>query len=163
MRFVYYTEKTVSQSMIALNERLQAKSSRSSLDGWVEKSGNFALSTTSKVFGRFPRTTRLQGKVSRENGLTTIKGSVSEGVTPRDLAIILAALVLLGVFIILRGNLLPGLIVIIAGAALTIPLTGDHHNSQLLIGEVQRTLKARETPPAAIKRPLETKNEKRKA
>lgn len=157
MRFTYYTEKTVAQCMSALNERLQQKgsSSRPGLEGWVEKSGRFALGVSTRVIGRFPRTTRLQGKAERLGGVTVIKGAVADGVEPRDRVIITAALALVGGFIIVSGNLLPGLLVIGAGLALNIPLAGDHQNSQILLHEVQRTLKAKETPPVIVKRAAE--------
>lgn len=159
MQFTYYTEKTVAQCMSALNERLQQKgtASRPGLDGWVEKSGNFSLAVSSKVAKRFPRTTRLQGKAERLGGMTVIKGSVADGVTPREQIVIVGALALVGLFIISTGNLLPGLIAIAAGVALNIPLMGDYQNSQILTNEVQRTLKARTTPPAAVKKTAETR------
>ncbi len=158
MQFTYYTEKTVAQCMSALNERLQQKgtASRPGLDGWVEKNGNFSLAVSSKVAKRFPRTTRLQGKAERLGSVTVIKGSVADGVTPREQIIIVGALALVGLFIISTGNLLPGLIAIAAGVALNIPLMGDYQNSQILTNEVQRSLKARTSPPAG-KKTVETR------
>ncbi|MBZ0282205.1 MAG: hypothetical protein K8L97_15800 [Anaerolineae bacterium] len=150
MDFVYYTDKTVSQCMIALNERLQTKSAK--LEGWVEKSGRFSLGVTTTVMRRFPRTTRLDARVERENGMTVIKGFVSDGVEPRQRAIIYGALVLAGVFIIISGSLLPGLLALIAPLPLNIPLEGDCNNSQILLSELQRTLKAKSTPPSPAKK-----------
>lgn len=150
MNFVYYTDKTVSQCMIALNERLQTKSAK--LEGWVEKSGRFSLGVTTTVMRRFPRTTRLEARVERENGITVIKGFVSDGVEPRQRAIIYGALVLAGVLIILSGSLLPGLLALVAPLPLNIPLEGDCNNSQILLGELQRTLRAKSTPPAPTKK-----------
>jgi len=150
LNFVYYTDKTVSQCMIALNERLQTKSAK--LEGWVEKSGRFSLGVTTTVMRRFPRTTRLEARVERENGITVIKGFVSDGVEPRQRAIIYGALVLAGVLIILSGSLLPGLLALVAPLPLNIPLEGDCNNSQILLGELQRTLRAKSTPPSPTKK-----------
>ena len=157
MRFTYYTDKTVAQCMSALNERLQQKgtSSRPGLEGWVEKNGNFSLAITSKVVKRFPRTTRLQGKAERLGSVTVIKGSVADGVTPREQVVIVGALALVGLFIISTGNLLPGLIAIAAGVVLNVPLMGDYQNSEMLTSEIQKTLKAKTTPPVVLKKTTE--------
>lgn len=159
MRFTYYTEKTVAQCMSAMNERLQQKgtSSRPGLEGWVEKNGNFSVAVTTKVARRFPRTTRLQGKAERLGGMTLVKGSVADGVALKERIIIVAVLAIIGVFIMTTGNLLPGVVVIGAGVLLNIPLAGDYQNSQFLTGEVQRTLKAKETPPVAARKTAEVK------
>lgn len=159
MRATYYSEKTVAQCMSALNERLQQKgtASRPGMEGWVEKNGSFALGITTKVANRFPRTTRLQGKAERLGGVTVVKISVADGVTPRERVVILGALALVGVFLAITGNLLPGLVAVVVGVALNIPLAGDHQNSQILIADVQRTLKAKETPPVVVKKATEAK------
>ncbi|MBL8153142.1 MAG: hypothetical protein JNM70_03075 [Anaerolineae bacterium] len=155
MRFVYYSEKTVSQCMLALNERLHTKSGR--LEGWVEKSGRFSLATTSPVFKRFPRSTRLNARVEREDGLTVIRGYVPDGADPRSRVIIYAVLVVIGLALIVSGNLLPGLIVALVPLPLNIPLEGDYINSQKLSDEVQRTLKAKATLPAALRKERDTR------
>lgn len=145
MQFVLYTEKTVSQSMLALNERLHNKSGK--LDGWTEKSGSFSIAVTCNVMRRFNRTTRLEGRIERENNLTVIRGHVSEGADLQRRAVIYGLLVLAGAFFFLRASVLPGVIALLAPLALNIPLEGDNINSQFLMAEVQRTLKAKETPP----------------
>lgn len=159
MRFTYYTEKTVAQCMSALNERMQQKgtASRPGLEGWVEKNGNFSIAVSTRVLKRFPRTTRLQAKAERLGSVTIIKGSVADGVTPREQIIIVGALALVGLFIISTGNLLAGLIAIGAGVLLNIPLMGDHQNSEYLTNELQKTLKARTTPPVAVKKTVEAR------
>ena len=146
LRFTYYTEKTVSQCNSAINERLR---SSSRLGGWTEKSGSFSLEVSSPVTRWFTRTTRLQAKAERESGVTIIKGYVSDGVNPRERVVIFGALVLVGALLIAAQALLPALIAIAAGVLLNIPLTGDYNNSRVLLSEVQRTLKARATPPTA--------------
>lgn len=159
MHVTYYTEKTVAQCMRAVNERLQQKgtASRPGLEGWVEKNGSFALAVSSKVARRFARTTRLQGKAERLGGMTVVKVSVADGVAPRQRLIIFGALALVGIFLAAAGNLLPGLGIVAAGALLNIPLAGDYQNSQILLNEVQKTLKARETPPVVVRKTTEAK------
>jgi hypothetical protein len=146
MQFIYYSDRTVSQCMMALNERLHTKNGK--LGGWTEKNGNFALEFTSTVMRRFSRTTRLQAKAERENSITVVKGHVSEGIDPRRRTVLYGMLVLAGVFFILQGGVLPGLIAVLAPLILNIPLEGDYNNSRLLITEVQRTLRAKESPPS---------------
>lgn len=159
MRFTYYTEKTVSQCMLALNERIHTSSK---LEGWTEKSGGFALAASSKVVQRFNRTTQLQAKAERNGSVTIIKGYVSDGVGPRERVVIIVALVLVGLLLIVAAkSLLPGVIALAVGPILYIPLAGDYTNSKLLVSEVQRTLKAKDSPPVVVKtvtkRPTPTK------
>ncbi len=156
MRFTYYTEKTVSQCMVALNERIH---SSNKLDGWTEKNGRFAISTSSKVLKRFTRRTQLEGRVEKENGLITIKGYVSDGVGPRERIIIYAALALGAVLLIASGQFLPGIIVLMVAPGLHIPLAGDYENSYVLTQEIQRTLKAKYTPPVVVKTVVVTKRQ----
>jgi len=156
LQFVYYSDRTVSQCMMALNERLHVKNGK--LDGWTEKNGNFALELSSSVMRRFSRRTRLQAKAERETNVTVIRGHVSEGIDPQRRAILYGMLVLAGVFIILQGSLLPGLVAILAPLVLNIPLEGDYNNSQALLSEIQKTLKAKDIPPAAPgRKPTETR------
>ena len=145
MRFVLYTDKSVAQCMTALNARMQAKSSR--LDGWVEKNGRFSLSTSCRIARRFTRRTHLRATASRNEGYTVIRGYVPDGVSREGQAVIYGALLLVGVVLVASGNLLPAVIAVFATGALYIPLTGDHINSDMLVGEVQRALGAKFTPP----------------
>lgn len=131
--------------MTALNARMQAKSSR--LDGWVEKSGRFSLSTASTVARRFTRRTHLRATATRDEGYTVIRGYVPDGVSRQGQIVIYGALLLVGLALFASGYLLPALIAVFATGALYIPLTGDHINSDVLMGEVQRTLGAKSTPP----------------
>jgi hypothetical protein len=147
VRFTYYSEKTVSQCMIALNERLHGKK----LEGWVEKNGSFALAVTSSVLGRFPRTTRLTGQAERLGSVTVIKGHVSEGVGPREQAIIVGGLGLIAAVLIFTGNLLAGIVALAVALVINVPLMGDYKNSQILMGEVRRSLGAKDTPPVVTK------------
>jgi hypothetical protein len=149
LRFVLYTDKSVSQCMTALNARMQAKASgsRGALDGWVEKNGRFSLSTSSTVARRFRRKTHLQATATRDDGFTVIRGYVPDGVSREGQAVIYGALLLVGVVMVASGFLLPALIAVFATGALYIPLTGDRTNSSVLLGEVQRTLGAKASPP----------------
>lgn len=152
MQFVYYTEKTVAQSMLALNERLHQKSSRSTLEGWVEKNGKFSLAISSTVMKRIPVTTRLYGRAEKENGVTVIRGSVFEGADPRSRTVIYGILVLAGILLMLATqSIVPGIILVVAPVVLNIPLEGSYNNSQSLLTEVQRSLKTKTTPPPSKK------------
>lgn len=154
MQFVYYSEKTVSQCMLALNERLHQKSGR--LDGWVEKNGRFSISVSTTVLRRFTRKTELAGKVEKENGITVIRGFVSDGADRRNRYIIYGILLIVGAALAIGGYMLPGLLAAAAILPLNIPLEGDYVNSQTLTGEVQRTLKAKATLPAALRKPAKS-------
>jgi hypothetical protein len=155
VRFTYYTEKTVSQCMLALNERIH---SSSKLEGWTEKSGSFSLAASSSVAKRFSRTTRLQAKAERQGSVTIINGYVSDGVGPRERIVIMGALILVGVLLILAAKtLLPGVIALGVAPMLYIPLTGDYANSRVLLSEIQRTLKAKDSPPVVVKKVTVTK------
>ena len=149
MRFVLYSEKTVTQCLTAINARMHVKGtgSRPTLDGWVEKSGAFSISMSAPVIGKFARRTVLKAKVERESGLTIIRGSVPNGVSRQGQAFIFVALALVAIIIIGEGNALFGFLLIPFAAYLYIPLHGDYLNSEVLIDEVQKTLKARPKPP----------------
>ncbi len=149
MRFVLYSEKTVTQCLTAINARMHVKGtgSRPTLDGWVEKSGAFSISMSAPVIGKFARRTVLKAKVERESGLTIIRGSVPNGVSRQQQVFIFVALALVAIMIISAGNALLGLLLIPFAAYLYIPLHGDYLNSEVLIDEVQKTLKAKPKPP----------------
>ena len=149
MQFVLYTDKTVPQCLTAINERMHVKesSTRPALDGWVEKGGAFSISLSAPVIGRFARRTALKAKVERENGVTVIQGSVPGGVSRNGQIVIFIALALVALTIIGGGNLLIGLLLVGLAAILYIPMQGDYMNSTVLLDEVQKTLKAKPTPP----------------
>lgn len=158
MRMVLYTEKTVAQSLSALTERLGSAGKR--LDGWVEKNGSFSMSTTSPVIGKISRRTRIHGKVEKGQGITTVTIHVSSGADRRGQIMIFVALGVIALILLASGNLALALLLAFAGAALYIPLAGDHRNSPTLISEVQRSLKATTKPP---KKPTETSAARRPA
>ncbi len=149
MRFVLYTTETVSQCMNALNQRMQAKGTkaRPELNGWIEKSGTFSLSITTKVAGRFPRSTRLNGKVKREKGVTTIKGYVSDGISPQWLRILFFVIAVVIIGLLIGHQLMLALLMVFFSAVFYIPMRGDYVNSDLLLIEVEKTLKASPKPP----------------
>lgn len=145
MRMVLYTEKTVAQSLSALTERLGSAGKR--LDGWVEKNGSFSISTISPVIGKISRRTRIHGKIEKGQGITTVTIHVASGADLRGQIMIFIALGVIALILLASGNLALALLLAFAGAALYIPLAGDHRNSPALISEVQRTLKATTKPP----------------
>lgn len=148
MRFILYTEKTPAQALTAINTRMQSKesSARNSLGGWIEKNGAFSLNVATPVIGRFERRTVMRGRIERENGLTVVQGDVPHGVDKQGQLIVFIALALLGVLILTSGNAI-ALVMIPLGAYLYVPMNGDRANSEILMNELQRTLKARQTPP----------------
>jgi hypothetical protein len=160
-----YTEQTVAQCLSALNERMHLKptTSRPALDGWLEKSGAFSLGVSSVVVGRFSRSTYLRGRLERQNGYTVVHGSVSGGASHKDKIVIFVALALIAAALALRGSVTLALVIAPLAAALYIPLTGDHQNSETLISELQKTLKARENPPRPAKKATETVAKPRRA
>lgn len=149
MRFVLFTDKSVSQCMRDLNERLGAKGtkSRPELDGWIKKGGIFSVAVTLPVWRRFKRTTRMQGQVDRESGTTVIRGYVSDGVTPKWQRVIFVLLLIACGLILLSGQLLLALVALILGFATFIPMMGDYNNSDILLIELERVLKASPRPP----------------
>lgn len=149
MQFVLYSDMTIAQCMSALNERMHAKGtkSRPELNGWTEKKGSFSLSVSSKVLGRFNRRTRLNGHAARDKGITVIRGSVSDGVNPGALRLLGIALAVLVVMMFFIGEPMIGLLAVIFGVIAYVPLRGDYVNSDLLLIEVERTLRANPKPP----------------
>jgi hypothetical protein len=149
VRFTLFTDKTVAQCNSAINERLQAPatSSRPGLEGWVEKSGKFSLAMTTAVMGRFTRTTRLEAQVERESGQTVIRGTVADGVGPQGQIVILLGMVLVSIMLFVQGQTVLGIIALIAGFVLYMSFRGDYENSDRLLMEVEKTLKATPKPP----------------
>jgi hypothetical protein len=139
--------------MTAINERLHLKgtSTRPSMDGWVDKGGAFSMGVSTPVIGKLHRTTYLRAKVSRESGVTTISGDVPGGANRQGQMLVFAALGLVALVLAGGGNPLLGLVIIPFAAILYIPMKGDYENSELLIGEVQKVLKAKTTQPKAAK------------
>lgn len=144
MNFKLYTEKTIPQCAAALNERMQAKptSTRPELAGWIEKGGRFSLAVSSRVFGTITRTTRLSGVMQRDSGVTVIQGYVSDGVTPQWQKILGVMLVLVCVILLLAGQAVLALVSLLVGVAAFVPFRGDYENSETLLIELERTLKA---------------------
>jgi hypothetical protein len=153
VRLTLYTDKTVSQALAAINERMQAKgsASRTALDGWIEKNGTFSISMTSPVIGKFSRTTRLSGKIERQSGITVAHCDVPNGAPPRGRLWVFIALGLIALVLIGAGSPLIGIAILPLSVLIYIPLAGDYHNSAVLTTEVQRALKAKTTPPKPAK------------
>lgn len=149
MRFVLYTDKTVSQCMKDLQERLEAKGTKTRLemDGWIQKGGDFSLAVTTKVANRFAKTTRLSGTVDRDKGVTVIEGYVSDGVSPYWLVILAVLLVVVCGVVFSIGERMLAIVIFVLGSATYIPLRGDYVNSDILLMEVEKTLKASPKPP----------------
>lgn len=149
MRFELFTEKSVSQCMRELNERIQAKptKTRPELNGWIEKGGTFSIRITTKVAGRFPRSTRLSAKAQREKGITVIRGYVADGIGPQWLRILIGVVIFVALALWLTNEPMLAVIVLLFGGLAYIPMRGDYLNSDLLLLEVEKTLKASPKPP----------------
>jgi len=154
VRFVLFTNLTVSQCMKSLHERMDAKptKTRPELQGWIEKGGRFSVAVTTTVIGRFRRTTRLNATAARESGMTVIRGYVSDGVSPRWQRILFAVLVVATVLMVLSNQILLAAAVLVLGAAMYIPMMGDYKNSDLLLIEVEKAFKASPYPPKSKKK-----------
>lgn len=148
MQFVLYTEMTVAQCSRAINDRLQAKptKTRHAVDGWVEKGGRFSIAVTLPVFARIKRTTRLKGHMKRESGQTVIRGYVPDGVDPQWQRILAALLVAVVALITLSGQLVLGLAILGGSVLAFVPMAGDWKNSDILLIELEKTCKASPRP-----------------
>jgi hypothetical protein len=164
MNFTLYTDKSVAQCMAAINERLQAKATkgRPALEGWIEKSGRFSIAVSAPVIEqlRIHRTTRLHGTARRESGVTVISGAVPDGISPNMQRLMIGVLGIVSLLILISGQLALALLVLGFGAVAYVWLVGDYQNSEHLLIEVERVLKASPKPPkkqptaapAAVKR-----------
>lgn len=148
MRFTFYTDKTVPQCLSAINERIKG-GGRSGFEGWVDRTGGtFSIAVSTRVARRFTRKTHLQAKLERESGVTIIRGFVPDGVGLQGQIVIFGMLLLVGFILLAGGNALLALVAVVAGAVLYVPLSGDHHNSTVLLREVRSLLKAKDRPPS---------------
>ena len=150
MRFVMYTDMTVAQSMRAINDRLHVSGTRTrpQMDGYVEKSGRFAMAVTTTVRWRFKRKTFLHGQAERDTGLTVIRGNVPGGLSRNKQALVLGMMIVIGLALgFTQGNAILAIVPVLAGAAFSIPLQGDFDNSEILLSELQKALKAKFRPP----------------
>lgn len=149
MRFVLYTDLTVSQCMKNLSERMEQKptKTRPEIKGNIEKGGIFSISVTLPVFLTIKRTTRLSGNASRESGGTVIRGYVSDGVTPYWQRVIFVVLVVMCLLMVVAGQMLLATTCLLIGIATYIPMMGDYRNSDVLLIEIERLFKASPKPP----------------
>jgi hypothetical protein len=154
VRFVLYTDKSIPQSISAINQRLHQPKTRSTpaIDGWTEKNGRFSMALTTPVIAQFTRTTRLHGQLKRENGQTVILGNVPDGAGPQGQIMVLIGIALVALFVLLQQQAVLALVVALAGGVLYIPMRGDYDNSDRLLLEVERALKASPKPPKTAAR-----------
>lgn len=150
MEFQLYSGKNIKQCTQAITERLKTPGTkaRPAFQGGVDKDGKFGLSVTTPVFRSLQRTTRLRGTLEKQGSVTVIRGYVPHGV-PRDrIQWVIGAAAVVSLLIMANGQIIVGLLTLLMGAALYIPLVGDNQNSATLIKDLKRTLEAKETPPA---------------
>jgi hypothetical protein len=149
MRFTLYTDKSVSDCTKTLIERLEVKqNSKNGVRGTVnQKTHEFNLQMGCRVLFIFPRSTQMNGKIGKEGGQTVINGFVPDGMSPYWMTISgMVLAVVCGGFLVLGENGL-ALLSIVAGLAAYVMLRGDYRNSEALLVEVERTLKASPNPP----------------
>lgn len=149
MRFVLETDKTPKQCVKAIQERFEQTptKTRPEIKGTADKdTGRFSMSLETTVFGRFKRRTRLRGQaVKRGGGGSRISGFVPHGLDRRQLRLVAAFVVVLALFMYLRGQLIYGIMILLAGGALAVPLWGDHQNHDVLLYELEKATGAK--PP----------------
>lgn len=149
MEFQLYTSKNIKQCTQAINDRLKVAGTkaRPALVGQVDKEGKFTLAVTTPVFRTWQRTTRLRGTLEKQGSYTVIRGYVPHGV-PRDrIQWIIGAAGVVSVLIMANGQIIVGLLTLLLGAALYLPLVGDSQNSAILVKDLKRTLEAKDNPP----------------
>ena len=149
MRFTFYTTNTVKECASELNKRFQEKETkaRPAISGEVSKEGDFLLISSRKVWF-LNRQTRMNGHITRENNLTTIKGYVHEGVLPQQMYVIMGGGLLMATVFFLSGQGI-GALVLGVISLLTYPFfVGDYYNSQYLLKELKKTLNTKDKPPA---------------
>lgn len=150
MDFTLFTEKSTAECIKALSERLEAKATRTrpALDGYAEKKGGrFALTLSQPVVGPIQRSTRLEGHIAREHGLTVIRGSVPDGAPPRARWIVVGALLAAAVIALVAAQIIVTAVLIPAALGVYVLLKGDYENGDRLLVEVERALKANPIPP----------------
>ncbi len=98
---------------------------------------------------RFRRVTRLDAECTREQGLTVIRGSVSEGVPPRVQPYILVATVIVSLLLVLVTQIAAAVGVLAVGVLLYRMVRADWLNSDKLLLEIERALKASPKRPKA--------------
>lgn len=156
MRFSLYTEMTVKQAVKAARERMEQKATktRSAIEGTVTDEGALVWAVDRKVWRSFHRTTRLRATIWRESGLTHIEGSVPDGVGRDGMALIMGGVVLLALVLFAQGDLIFALMVLGIGVVMGSQIWGDHLNHDVLLVELERTLKAKVyNPPKDVKAP----------
>lgn len=149
MRFTLYSEKPVAECVKALVERLgqSATSTRPKLEGYADKSGKFALGLSSNVFGGFARKTWIEGVMSKETGVTVIRGTVPDGATPQRQRYIMIATPVIGLFLAINGALMLAFMAVVLMLIVLVTLRGDYYNGDRLLLEIERLLKATPRPP----------------
>lgn len=151
MHFQLYSPKTIKQINTELTARFQERGTRSRpvIQGFVEKGGTFELTTHTTLLG-IRRATRLRATMEKTKEVTIIRGYVSEGVHPKRVYVVMAALAAIGALLALQGQVVLGLIVFGLSVVAYVPLVGDYRNSQYLLRELKRLSAAKDKPPPSL-------------
>lgn len=149
MNFILYTEKSLNDCMKALTDRLLQSETptRPALDGYVQKNGKFKIGIEQVVFRQLKRKTWVEGQMVKDGTLTVIRGQVPEGATPERQKWVGALIPIAGLMMVIRGELLLGLVAMLLIGYVLITLRGDYFNSDRLLVELEKNLKASPKPP----------------
>jgi hypothetical protein len=165
VNFILYSEKPLTECVKALTDRLLQSETptRPALDGVVHKNGKFKLSIEQVVFRQLKRKTWIEGQMSKDGGMTIIRGQVPEGLAPERQKFVAALIPLAGVLMVMRGELLLALLAMGLIGYVLLTLRGDYFNSDRLLVELEKNLRASpKLPKSAMNsggnKPLGAKN-----
>jgi len=152
VNFTLYSEKAATECIKALTERLHQSETptRPALDGFVHKNGKFRIGVELGVFRQITRKTWVEGQIIKEGALTLIRGQVPEGATPGRQRFIGFLIPIAGGIMALRGELLLGLLAMVLIGYVLITVRGDYYNSDRLLMELEKNLKASPKPPKSM-------------
>lgn len=152
MNFILYTEKPLTECVKALADRLLQSETptRPALDGAVHKNGKFKLGIEQVVFRQLKRKTWIEGQMVKEGTMTVIRGQVPEGATPERQKFITILIPIAGLLMVVRGEIFLALLAMALIGYVLITLRGDYFNSDRLLMELEKNLKASPKLPKSV-------------
>lgn len=155
MDFTLYSEKSSSDCIKALTDRLHQSETptRPGLDGFVDKKGKFRLGIEQMVYGRIRHKTWMEGQIVKEGSVSIIKGHIPEGAPPTRQRLIALVIPIASVMLLIRGEPLLAALAVVGIGYLLVMMRGDYFNSDRLLVEVEKTLKASPKPPKSMTAP----------
>lgn len=148
MHFEYYSDLTPAKCASAIKDRIAQPEtgSRPAIAGWVDKDG-FSITVTTPVIGKFRRSTGMKATFQRDKGTTVISGYVSTGADRKQQLAVFIGMIIVGIALIALRMFPHGVIVMLIGAGLYIPLEGDRKNSDYLVKQIRSILSAKTRDP----------------